>query len=158
MPRLHPFPTARADADVQVEASQDRSAGNLDLKLLIGVRLPHPTAARRTTCGGLNVDDLVGLHVGKAARSLRSIVLARFSSRQLGACLGHPFGEGGRLSFGGPHRLGQETVWLANTSLQLRDASLQHRAPRASLTMIRRLRHRNRVSATLNSRYHRKRR
>src|SRR3990172_833743 len=62
--RLEALATAGALADVEIEPPENSAAGNLDLKLLSDVRLPHTPAAGGTTLRRFHRNDLVRRPIG----------------------------------------------------------------------------------------------
>ena len=73
---LNAFAAAMAVADVQVEATDDRPAGNLGLVLSGGEVLGGRTAAVRAGVGQRHVDDLIGRPSGDRAMGLGPVVAA----------------------------------------------------------------------------------
>src|ERR1035437_4109601 len=92
MTALNALAAARAAADVNIEFSVNRLAGNLRLVLLGGAHELDGLATERTFIGQRGDISFV-YFFGRFAISNRTVVLAGFPARFFGSGLGRPFGE-----------------------------------------------------------------
>ena len=98
MPALHAPSALLATADVNVELPVNRSTRDLDLILLIDVRLFDVTTAVGTFVGQRRVMDLID-PLGWLAMGLGAVLVAGFATRLLRLGPGWPLGERRSLSF-----------------------------------------------------------
>jgi hypothetical protein len=123
MPALDPAPAGAAVADVDVELAMDRSAGDLDLVLVIDVGLVDPAAAVGASFRQGRFVNFVNLFGrGREAMGLAAIVGAGFTAGLLGFGLRWPLGEGGGLPLAGPLLLFEQTGQPLYVGFQFGDA------------------------------------
>jgi hypothetical protein len=100
MPTLHAALAFLATANVNIELALNGPTWNLDLILLVGVRLRDVAAAVGTSVGQRRLVDLVD-PLGRLAMGLGAVVLAGFATGFLRLGLGRPLRERSSLAFAG---------------------------------------------------------
>ena len=121
MPALHGCATGPALAAMDVELTQQRSAGDFGLILLDDLGFSDPAAAvgdrRRAAEALVAFVDLFGRWRG--AMAVRAVCVARLASGCLGLFLGRSLGEGRCLAFAGPLALFERAGELFDLPFQV---------------------------------------
>src|SRR5579884_2491789 len=121
---LHAAATLPAAADVNVELTVDRPTRDLDLVLMVDVRLVDGTAAVGAGVGQRRLVGFVDL-LGRLAMGLGAVVLARLAAGLLRLRLGRPLGEGRRLAFPRPALFVEQASQVFDLSAEFGDEALQ---------------------------------
>jgi hypothetical protein len=100
MSALHATPALLTAADVNVELAVNGPTRNLDLVLLVDMRLVDVAAAFRTSVRKRCLVGFVDLR-GRFAMGLDAVILARLAARLFRLRLGRPLGERSSLAFAG---------------------------------------------------------
>ncbi len=124
MAALHAAATLPAAADVNVELTVDRPTRDLDLVLMVDVRLVDGTAAVGAGVGQRRLVGFVDL-LGRLAMGLGAVVLARLAAGLLRLRLGRPLGEGRRLAFPRPALFVEQASQVFDLSAEFGDEALQ---------------------------------
>src|SRR5262245_164430 len=126
MPTLAHSAAVLALAAMDVELSHDGPAGNLGLVLRLDMGFLHVAAAARAGVGQGDLVDLVdAIRRRRLAMAMSAMAFAAFASGFFGFLLRRSFGEGRRLSLGGPLTLLEQALGLFEQLRELLDLGLQ---------------------------------
>ncbi|HUT58398.1 MAG TPA: hypothetical protein VNA25_11190 [Phycisphaerae bacterium] len=106
---------------MDIKSTHKGLAGDLDVELLIDMVFVGRPTTLGTLLGQRNIDDLVGLVVGKWAMRLGAVVVPRLAARLFRLLLGGSLGEWSGLAFLGPRGLLQELLQLRHPLLEFSD-------------------------------------
>jgi hypothetical protein len=124
MSALHAASALLAAADVNVELAVNRPTRNLDLVLLIDVRLVDVAATSGTLLGQRRLVDLVDL-LRRLAVSLGAVIFAGLAAGLLRLWRGRSFGERRGLAFTGPALLFEKTRKMLDLCAEFGDCALE---------------------------------